>query len=203
MTFFPPDPEIPEPEETESTQPSWWQAPEDELPALLPVSELLAVTDRVAIALVGVAVHREGVMFRVERRLRRNGLPLREWNELCGAFMEHMPFGDRVDVAGRLRFGVVLADGEKVVADPFPFFGGADPTVEPEGYVLSRRQQGGGGGGGTYSSADQLWLWPLPPSGPIELVMQWPALGIDETRVTVDVGSVAELAARARPFWPR
>lgn len=201
MTFFPPDPEFPEQEETESPQPRWWQAPEDELPVLLPVSKVLAVTDRVAIALVGVVVHSDGVLLKVERRLRRNGLPQSEWNELSGAFMEHT-YGGRADIEGRLRFGVVLADGEKVLADAF-FFGGIDPMAEPEGHVLGRRQQGGGGGGSTYASADHLWLWPLPPAGPIELVMQWPALGIDETRVTFDASPVAELAARARPYWPR
>lgn len=203
MTFFPPDPEMPEPEEQESSQPSWWQAPEEELPVLLPVSELLAVTEHVAIALIGVAVHREGVEFRIERRLRRHGLPLADWNELCAQFMEHMSFGGTVDPAGRLRFGAVLADGEKVVTDAFRFFGGGDPMAEPEGHVLSRREQGGGGGGSTYASADHLWLWPLPPAGPIELVLQWPALGIPETRTTVDVGAVSELAARVRPYWPR
>lgn len=202
MTFFPPDPEIPEPEETESSQPPWWQAPEDELPVPVPVSELLAVTDHVAIALVGMLVHRDGVQFRVERRLRRNGLPLTEWNELCSVFMEHMSFGGSVDPAGRLRFGVVLADGEEVVADALRFVGYGDPTAEPDGYTLTRREQGGGGGGSTYSSADHLWLWPLPSAGPIELVMQWPSLGIGETRVTLDASMVPELASRARPFWP-
>lgn len=202
MTFFPPDPEIPEPDEPDSSQPSWWQAPEDELPALLPISELLATTEHLAIAVVGVAVYNDGLQIQVERRLRRNGLPLREWNELCGIFMEHMSFGGPVEAAGRLRFGVVLAGGEKVLADAFPFFG-ADPMAEPEGHTLSRRQQGGGGGGSTYASADHLWIWPRPPAGPIELVVQWPALGIEETHVTIDASAVDDLAERARPFWPR
>ncbi|WP_261163877.1 hypothetical protein [Microbacterium sp. Marseille-Q6965] len=200
MTFFPPDPEIPELEETESSQPRWWQAPEDELPALLGISELLAATDHAAIALVGIAVHREGIELRVERRLRRNGLPRNEWNELCAVFMEHMSFGGPVDLAGRLRFGVLLADGSKVT-DASPSFEGRDPMIEPAGYILSRWEQGGGGGGSTYSSADRLWLWPLPPAGPIELVMQWPALGIDETHLGIDVSKVAELATLARPYW--
>lgn len=203
MTFFPPDPEIPEEEDTESSQPRWWQAPEDELPVVLPVSEPLAVTDHVALALVAMAVHSEGIQFRVEKRLRRNGLPRAEWDELCAVFMEHMSYRGVVDAAGRLRFGVVLADGEKVVTDASPFGRGNDPMAEPEGHTLSRREQGGGGGGSTFSSSDHLWLWPLPPAGPIELVLQWPALGIDETRVTLDAGSVAELAARARPYWSR
>lgn len=105
------------------------------------------------------------------------------------------------DLAERLRFGAVLANGETAFADAFPFYGG-DPMAEPEGHSLSRRQQGGGGGGNTYASADHLWLWPLPPSGPIELVMQWPAFGIGETRSIIDGRMLPELAADARPYWP-
>lgn len=201
MSFFPPDPEFPEPEEPESSQPSWWQAPEDELPMLLPVSEIVAATDHVAIALHGIAVHRDGVQLRVERRLRRNGLPLMEWNEMCGEFLGHMSFGGTVGPAGRLRFGVVLADGQKIVADSALFFGEGDPMIEPDGHTLSRREQGGGGGGQTYAAADHLWLWPLPPAGPLELVVQWPAFGIDETRLTLDISEVTELAPLARSFW--
>lgn len=202
MPFFPPDPEMLEPEPSESVQPRWWEAPEDELPALLPVSEILAVNDHVAIAVLGVAVYRDGVQFRLERRLRRRGMPRREWSALCEEFMEHTPYGGPTDHAGRLRFGVLLGSGERAFDDRAAFFGGADPSTEPEGHVLSRWQRGGGGSGSTYSSSDHLWLWPLPPAGPIELVVQWPSLGIDETRMTVDGGALADLAAQARPYWP-
>lgn len=201
MTFFPPDPELPEPEQHETTQPRWWSAPDDELPALYPVSEVLATTAHVAIALVGVAVHSDGIAFHVERRLRRNDLPAREWNELCATFMEHHPWGGQSHPADRLRFGVVFGDGERAIADHFPGFGGGDRSVAPEGYVLSRRGGGGGGGGSTYSGTDTLWLWPTPAPGPIELVMQWPAFGIGETRVVLDGTEMIALASHARPFW--
>jgi hypothetical protein len=42
----------------------------------------------------------------------------------------------------------------------------------------------------------------LPPEGPIELVIQWPALGIEETRIVLDGTAILDLADRARPFWP-
>jgi hypothetical protein len=200
MTFFPPDPEISEPEESESWQPRWWSSPQDELPALLPVSETLAVTDHLAIALVAVAVYSDGVEFRVDRRLRRNGLPLTEWNELCSTFMEYMPFVGPSGQAGRLRYGMVLGNGEKVLADS-PYSGVGDPMTEPQGYVLNNQAQGGGGGGSSYSGGDQLWLWPAPPEGPIELVVQWPALGVDETRVVLDGTEMRELTERAKPYW--
>ncbi|MGX1791794.1 hypothetical protein ACWIDW_02445 [Microbacterium sp. NPDC055312] len=186
-------------DDVESPQPRWWQAPEDELPILVPAAEVLAVTDHVAVALVAVAVYSDGIELRIQRRVRRNGIAMEDWNELTAAFMEHMGFGS-ANPAGRFRIGLVLADGTKVTGVS-PFSGGGDPMAEPEGFTLSRREQGGGGGTHAYSSADHLWLWPLPPDGPIEVVMQWPAFGIGETRVTVGVGSVSELSARARPFW--
>lgn len=68
--------------------------------------------------------------------------------------------------------------------------------------MLSNQGQGGGGGGSTYSGGDQLWLWPAPPAGPIELVVQWPALGVEETRVVLDGTAMRELTDRAKPYWP-
>ncbi|MCK3768704.1 hypothetical protein MZK47_03355 [Microbacterium aerolatum] len=202
MTFFPPDPDVPEPQERESSQPRWWAAPEDEMPALFPASEILATTDHVAVALMGAAIYRDGIEFRLERRLRRNGLPTQEWNKLCGAFMEHHPWGDPMDPAGRLRFGLVLGDGERVFADQSRFFGDGDPMAEPTHHTLNRRGGGGGGDGNSYSGSDGLWLWPAPPAGPIELVMQWPAFNIDERRVILDGNGMLELVPLARRFWP-
>lgn len=200
MSFFPPDPPIPEhDDDVESPQPRWWQAPENELPVLVATPEILAATDHVAVGVSGIAVYSDGIELRIERRLRRNGVAMQEWNQLTGAFMEHMVYGS-ADPTARLRVGVVLADGT-TVTDASAFFGARDPMAQPDGYVLSRREQGGGGGTHAYSSADHLWLWPLPPDGEIEIVMQWPAFGIGETRVVVDAGAVSELSARARPFW--
>jgi hypothetical protein len=202
MSFFPPDPEMPEPEEGDWTPPPWAGPPEDELPAVVPVSEILATTEHVAIALIGVHVHREGIELRLERRLRRNGLSTREWHELCAVFMEHWPTAGMQDPQDRLRFGVVLGDGERVLADEWPHPGMGDPSEDPSRHRLTRRGGGGGGSGSTYSSTDGLWLWPAPPAGAIELVMQWPALGIDERRTILDANAMLELVPSAKPFWP-
>jgi len=98
-----------------------------------------------------------------------------------------------------LRYGVELADGERVFAEPF-FSPSAGPT-ESQRHVLSRLGGGGGGGGRTYSLTDGLWLWPLPPAGPIVLVVQWPAVGIGEHRVTIDAAQIDALAEQAHPLW--
>ncbi|OIU87092.1 hypothetical protein BFN01_10645 [Microbacterium sp. AR7-10] len=44
-------------------------------------------------------------------------------------------------------------------------------------------------------------MWPLPPDGAVDVVMQWPTFGIGETRVRIDHGTMSELSSRARPFW--
>jgi hypothetical protein len=199
MSFFPPDPEMSEPEHEEDATPAWYGPPSDELPALLPHSVLLASTDHVSVALAGVRVYREGVELLVERRLRRLGLGYREWEIASTAFSNRGFAGDPHD-GGRLRYGVVLDGGTSLLAD-----GGLhldrDPRDGPLGHSLT--QTGGGGGGGlhSYSFSDGLWLWPTPPAGTLELVMQWPAQGIEETRVQLDATRLRELASGARPFW--
>lgn len=202
MAFFPPDPEIPDPDhdENEYVQPPWVAAPEDELPALHPAAAILARTEYTAIALIGIAVYREGVEFQISRRLRRNGLPSDAWHDMTAAFMgQHHPWGRAADTAEHLRFGVLLGDGQQLVADGFPF---ERPGEEPpRGHRLSRSSGGSGGGGRSFSGTDRLWLWPAPPPGPLELVMQWPALGIEESRTTLDTDEMIALASRAHPFW--
>ena len=62
---------------------------------------------------------------------------------------------------------------------------GAGAAASGSGGDAAGQNSGSGGAGGGpqgYSSTDRLWLWPLPPEGPIEFVMQWPALGVEELR---------------------
>ena len=100
-----------------------------------------------------------------------------------------------------MRFGVVLGDGERVF-DSAPFGAGGDPEVRPAGHTLTRRGGGGGGGHNSYAGTDALWLWPAPGPGEIELVMQWPALGITERRTTLDATQMLALLSDVKPFWP-
>jgi hypothetical protein len=198
--FFPPDPDPMEPDDVRQPRVPWWTAPADEIPVLHPVSQTIAVTPHVAIALIGTHVYSDGVEFRVERRLRRGDLRYREWQELNNVFIAYGH--DGVPNNGRLRYGVRLSDGERVV-DGSAFLRGNDPSTPPEVHVLTR---GGGGGSGdthAYSASDELWLWPLPPAGPLEVVVQWPAMDIPETSVSLDATPFAGLAQHAAaPLWP-
>ncbi len=199
MSFFPPEPDPIEPDAPVEPRRPWLNPPVDEIPALHPTSALLAVTSHVAIALIGVHIFSDGVQLRVERRLRRGDLSAREWQEMSATFTEHCPTG----AAGRrLRYGVELAGGERLLDDS-PFTSGSNPWNPPSGSSLIR---GGGGGSGdpqTYSFSDELWLWPLPPAGPLRIVLRWPAMGIAETSAELDAASFAAAAQWVVPLWDR
>lgn len=42
-----------------------------------------------------------------------------------------------------------------------------------------------------------LWLWPAPPAAEFELVVEWPAYGVPETRTRVDGAQLADAASHA------
>lgn len=173
--------------------------PTDELPALAGSPQLLVATEHVSVGLAGVRVYRDGVEFVLERRLRRNDATYGKWQQLMAAFMEHgFPGGH--SGPGRLRYGVELADGTRVFDSSFPPM--TDPNTPPDGASIVR--SGGSGGGGdnaNFASNDGLWLYPLPAGNTMQLVMEWPAFDIPETRAWVAIDDLAELSRKAVPFW--
>jgi hypothetical protein len=200
VSFFPPDPDVPEPQEDQSPTPAWWAAPEDEIPVIVPIAEVLASLEHLAIAVVGAFVYRDGVELRIERRLRRQGLPPAEWGELCQVFMDHPTHGGRQARPGRLRFGVILSDGSRVF-DSSQFFPGHDPRIPPDRHTLTRRHGGGSGGSSNYTASDSLWLWPRPDPAALELVIEWPELGVPERRTALNLTDADLPPTRSRSFW--
>ena len=47
-----------------------------------------------------------------------------------------------------------------------------------------------------------LWLWGLPPPGPLTFACQWPAGQIPPSQAELDAGLVLAAATRARTLWP-
>jgi hypothetical protein len=45
------------------------------------------------------------------------------------------------------------------------------------------------------------WLWPLPPSGPLRISVEWPALEVELASVEIDATMIRTAAGRARPLW--
>ncbi|MFY1690749.1 hypothetical protein [Plantactinospora sp. WMMB782] len=95
-----------------------------------------------------------------------------------------------------LRVGVQFADGSSITNLDRHAFPPLD--AEPAGPVLFS---------GSAESDDRrhvarYWVWPLPPSGPVAFVGEWPGYGIPESRVEVDGQLLIDAAARAIRLWP-
>ncbi|CAM5322737.1 hypothetical protein [Leifsonia shinshuensis] len=193
MNFFPADPPEDEPEGSDHVPAPWWKPSDEELPAALPIGETIALTDRVAMILTTARVYSNGVELVVERRIRRGNTSRRDWQELQSRMHDH--FG-RFDPE-RLRYGAVLGDGQKLILDlPSGLYG-----VAPERHSLTHTRGNGGGSEDFYTFEDGMWLWPLPPEGPLEVVAQWPAFGVPESHVVLDSAPLLALASQARPLW--
>ncbi|MFJ4038118.1 hypothetical protein ACIPVB_08515 [Microbacterium sp. NPDC090007] len=179
-----------------------FEPPRDEIPVLSGPAGLLARADDVVIALMGVRVFSDGVEFLLDRHLRRGGRDPREWQLAQMDFAGHFGVADRTP--GRLRWGLSLGDGQRLLLDDpfgFPHPHRHDAPSEPQRHTVRVTGGGGSGGGDDYTMHDGLWLWPLPPEGPLDIVVQWTTFGVAESRFSLDGGHLRALAAGVRPLW--
>jgi hypothetical protein len=190
-------PELPEePSEVEYRRPAWVEPPADVVPGIVPVELVLARTPQRAIGLTGIRAYPTGFSCTLHLRLREV-IPGEQ--SKFGAFNM---FGDGVDPAGEfadyyLCFGVGFVDGRKAtnLNQRWDFDEGPAPgpptlrLVRWEGYDLLAWEV-------------DVWVWGLPPPGPLAFACEWPARGIPETRAEIDAGLVLEAAGRAVPIWP-
>ncbi|REC98126.1 hypothetical protein DEU35_1219 [Microbacterium sp. AG157] len=182
-------------------QPSF-EPPRDEVPVLFPASEVVGRGDDVVIALMGARVYSDGIEILLDRHLRRGGRDAREWQLAQMDFNGHFHMGERSP--DRLRWGLALGDGQHLLVDEaFGMRMDQDPSDEgPAPHTVRPTGGGGNGGADEYVMHDGLWLHRLPPEGPLEIVVQWPAFGVAESRVVLDAGRIRALAASVRPLWP-
>lgn len=185
-----------EPSEVVYRRPAWVEPPVDVVPGVVPVELVLARTSQRAIGLSGVRAYPTGFGCTLHLRLRED-IPGEQSN--FGVFNM---FGDGVDPAGEfaayyLRFGVGFADGRKAtnLVQRHDFDEG--PAPDPPTLRLVRWE-----GYDRLAWEVDVWVYGLPPPGPLAFVVEWPARGIPESRVEIDAGLVLEAAARAVPIWP-
>jgi hypothetical protein len=91
--------------------------------------------------------------------------------------------------------GIGLSDGSKWQSGRSPLlpFSVEEPAAP---YV---HFHGGGGGGTTYRM--ELWLWPLPPEGPVTFAFAWSAKKIEEITAVVDGEAFRTAAGQAEKLW--
>jgi hypothetical protein len=196
VSFFEPPPPPPPPPERHR-QPAWLNPPDNVLGVALPWRIALARTERVAVLLNSATAYPNGIALQIDVRRRPDtldeddpffplGHPATRYRGRSGELPDEL-----------LRLGVELADGTKATTlQPHPFH--LEPDAEPEGPLLT--PGGGGGGGGTWRF--DFWLWPLPPSGPLTFVCEWPSEAVELTRVEVDGATAVEAASRSELLWP-
>lgn len=179
------DDAVPDPEQVRR-----WSAPENEVPAPVALTAVLARTGDVAIAVVGVQAYSSGVAFTLAIRLRHERvLPRRrDLHDIVSGW--HGP------AEGQLLLGVEFSDGRAASTAGF----GRPPSA---GSGLDQPLLVQAGGGGSERNHDQdYWLAPVPPPGPLTLVLACGGPGIDETVVRLDGDLLVQAAARAEVLWP-
>jgi hypothetical protein len=190
MSFFELPPPPPEPPE-EHRQPAWIGPPENELGVAVPVRRVLFRTGDLAIGLVGLVAYSNGIELQVV--MRRRLAPTEPDPMHLHMRARHVRSGELAPEV--FRFGVEYPDGRKATNLGFPF---PPRDEEPGGPVLMER--GGGGGGRSWNFG--YWLWPLPPPGPLRVVVEWPAEGVPLTNVEIDGAALTAAAGDADVLWP-
>jgi hypothetical protein len=148
------------------------------VPGVVPVALVVARTDTHAVLVDGLLVYPTGFDFDLVVR-RRPGFPRdhpdpRVWHEL--------------------RLEIRFADGRRADNGPIPWPRPDDDDHPPEPPLLYQSVIGPDGG--------HVWLWGLPPPGPLTFACQWPAEQIPPSQAVVDAELVLEAAARAQTLWP-
>jgi hypothetical protein len=175
------EPEPPRPQQA-------WELPAAELPGVVAAGPLLlGRTDRAAVAVTSLAAYATGFEVFLTTRIR---LGPRGTDGGPGAPQ------DTAEARRSFRFGLLLPDGTKVIADLYAPRPGSD--AEPTGPVLVPHAFGGRPG----FQFSRWWAWPLPPEGPLEFVCEWPTMGIPESRAALDARLILDAARRSIRLWP-
>jgi hypothetical protein len=180
-------------------RPTWFGPPDQELGVTVPVDRIVARSESGVVALSNAVVYSTGIVFDFAARAR--GLSRSQANRL---FHEQHLSGDAELPDSLLRIGFEFADGRRASN-----LGGLrahgqimTPDAEPTEPVLM--PTGGGGsetGTGLVSLRPAYWLWPLPPSGPLQIASEWPIVAIPLTTMEVDGGKLVEAARRPIDLW--
>ena len=159
---------------------AWEGPPSGERPVALSLGVLLAHTDAVAVHIAGAYAYSTGLTFGVAM-VSRHGTLTRDAESLARPAGE-----DDAHVA------VTFADGRR-----------ATPESEPRGPQPPQIVLGARGGGGDASAYEtRMWLWPIPPEGPLTFTFRWLAEGVEETTATIDTAPLRDASARTAVWWP-
>jgi len=195
--FFEPPP-APEPEPEQKPRPPWMGPPEGTLAGVVALELVLARSEKAAVCVTRLSAYPTGfglelMTIAAEEELDPclfGGPRMRGLRPIRASSGEIPP--------EMLRFGIQFADGSKATNTERPFPPSSRDDPEPERPLIF--PGGGGGGGGSWRQ--EMWVWPLPPPGPIAFVCEWPVAGIPLTRHEIDAQLILDAAQRAQVVFP-
>lgn len=156
-------------------------APENEIPVPLALNLLLARRDDAAVVLTGAQVYSTGLSFELVVRIRRGAPSQVDLGQL---------FFSRSSGPPGMLVGMELADGRRV-----DNLGRGAPDHD----VWFTQN---GGSGGERSVEQSWWLSPLPPEGPVRVIVSCPALGIGESAAVLDGATIRRARDDVLTLWP-
>jgi hypothetical protein len=193
MSFFEPLPPAP-PESARAWSPPAWDRPsEGTLPAIVPVGEIVHRSDDVVVEVEHVRVYPNG--FTINLFILTNP-------HLGHRIAGHAMLGGAAPDPGQRfpRIGVRFADG-RTAGREATFRGHLDVAKDDQGIPTEPILTMTGGGGGSSGYHFGVWVFPLPPAGPLEVYVSLPAADAPESKVVLDGGVVRSAAERARVIW--
>jgi hypothetical protein len=161
------------------------------VPAYVDEDVVLALSDRAAITMHGIACYPSGFAFTLETVTRYE--------------ME----GSSEQAEGhRWPFDAWWSEHSATAHLRIRYSDGMSGALED---ALSRRSRKtsaeivirpGGGGGGDGRWSYDVWVQPLPPPGPVTFMCEWAPMGITEARHEIEGQRFRDAAARARRIFP-
>ena len=141
---------------------------------------LIMRSGRFVVAVRHVVAFPAGVEVEVEAHSRRTGpgpSDAREFRRLC--------------------FRVGLADGREAAQDDEAGLrSGTGPVL-----IVTGSEASSGGPDDDEHVRMSLWIWPLPPPGPVTVTCSWPAQGLHDAGIVLDGDAIRAAASQALPFW--
>ena len=190
MSFFDSLPvRAPAPPPLRPRRPAWARS-SAVIPGSVPGEVIMARTDEAAVAAGSVRAYPNGFEFTVHVRLRREDETGERW--ALDPFTRHSR--GRSEPQDALRLGLMYADGRRVASSDGP-----DPAADDPGRLILHPE---GGGGDSVTWHADFWVHPLPPDGPVTLVVSWLEQGIAEARAELDGAAIRAAAQRAVTLWP-
>jgi hypothetical protein len=167
-----------------------WNGPTDADPAHVALGLVVAAAGRAEAVLAGAWVYPDGILFEVRVTADVEGLRPREAQRLRKAVdsYEGAPLPG-TGGAGGLRVRIDLPDGRSAdsAADwRAAVARGAPPALMLADWAMTRYPDGS-----RQVAERQFWCWPRPPAAPFTLTLEWPALGLPLSAVTVDGAGLA------------